>query len=49
MSPGVVLDELNQNLAKYGRKIGPDPSSASALSSEVLANNATALIRFNDG
>ena len=40
--PGAVLDELNQYLAKYGRKIGPDPSSASrALVGGCLANNAT--------
>ena len=26
--PGVVLDDLNQYLARFGRKIGPDPSSA---------------------
>jgi FAD/FMN-containing dehydrogenase/Fe-S oxidoreductase len=40
--PGAVLDELNQYLAKYGRKIGPDPSSASrAVVGGCLANNAT--------
>ncbi len=40
--PGVVLDELNKYLAKYGRKIGPDPSSASrAVIGGCLANNAT--------
>ena len=26
--PGVVLDKLNESLAKYKKKIGPDPSSA---------------------
>ncbi|MBN1975059.1 MAG: FAD-binding protein [Sedimentisphaerales bacterium] len=40
--PGVVLDELNQHLAQYGRKIGPDPSSASrAVVGGCVANNAT--------
>lgn len=40
--PGVVLDELNKYLAKYGRKIGPDPSSASrAVVGGCVANNAT--------
>ncbi|HCO95355.1 MAG TPA: FAD-binding oxidoreductase, partial [Phycisphaerales bacterium] len=26
--PGVVLDDVNNYLAQFGRKIGPDPSSA---------------------
>ncbi|UCD51483.1 MAG: FAD-binding protein, partial [Phycisphaerales bacterium] len=40
--PGVVLDELNQRLAEYGRKIGPDPSSANrATVGGCVANNAT--------
>ena len=39
---GVVLDELNGYLAKWGRKIGPDPSSANrAVIGGVVANNAT--------
>jgi FAD/FMN-containing dehydrogenase/Fe-S oxidoreductase len=40
--PGVVLDELNERLADYGRKIGPDPSSGNrATVGGCVANNAT--------
>jgi FAD/FMN-containing dehydrogenase/Fe-S oxidoreductase len=40
--PGVVLDDLNKVLAKFGRKIGPDPSSANrAVVGGVVANNST--------
>jgi len=40
--PGVVLDDLNKHLAAYGRKIGPDPSSANrATVGGCVANNAT--------
>ena len=40
--PGVVLDDLNKCLAGYGRKIGPDPSSANrAAVGGCVANNAT--------
>ncbi len=40
--PGVVLSELNAALARYGRTIGPDPSSANrAAVGGCLANNAT--------
>jgi FAD/FMN-containing dehydrogenase/Fe-S oxidoreductase len=40
--PGVVLDKLNEALAKYKKKIGPDPSSANrAVIGGVVANNAT--------
>jgi FAD/FMN-containing dehydrogenase/Fe-S oxidoreductase len=40
--PGVVLDILNNRLAEYGRKIGPDPSSSNrATVGGCLANNAT--------
>ncbi len=40
--PGAVLDELNGYLAKYGRKIGPDPSTANrAVIGGCVANNAT--------
>jgi len=40
--PGVVLDDLNAYLARYGRKIGPDPSSANrATVGGCVANNAT--------
>jgi anaerobic glycerol-3-phosphate dehydrogenase C subunit len=40
--PGVVLDDLNNYLAAYGRKIGPDPSTANrATIGGCVANNAT--------
>ncbi len=40
--PGVVLDDLNNYLARYGRKIGPDPSSSNrATVGGCVANNAT--------
>lgn len=40
--PGVVLDDLNNFLSAYGRKIGPDPSSGNrAVVGGVVANNAT--------
>jgi len=40
--PGVVLDELNNYLNKFGRKIGPDPSSSDrATIGGCVANNAT--------
>ncbi len=40
--PGVVLKELNDFLAKFGRKIGPDPSSGNrAVIGGCVANNAT--------
>jgi len=40
--PGVVLDDLNNYLARFGRRIGPDPSSGDrAVIGGVVANNAT--------
>jgi len=40
--PGVVLDDLNKHLAQFGRKIGPDPSSANrAVVGACVANNST--------
>ncbi len=40
--PGVVLDELNNYLAKFGKKVGPDPSSGNrAVIGGIVANNAT--------
>jgi len=40
--PGVVLDDLNNRLAEYGRQIGPDPSSGNrATVGGCVANNAT--------
>jgi FAD/FMN-containing dehydrogenase/Fe-S oxidoreductase len=40
--PGVVLDDLSNHLAEYGRKIGPDPSSSNrAAVGGCVANNST--------
>jgi anaerobic glycerol-3-phosphate dehydrogenase C subunit len=40
--PGVVLDEVNNHLARFGKKIGPDPSSGNrAVIGGIVANNAT--------
>ena len=40
--PGVVLDDLNNCLAGYNRKIGPDPSSSNrATIGGIVANNST--------
>lgn len=42
VQPGVVLDTLNAHLSKWGRKIGPDPSSGNrAVLGGIVANNAT--------
>ncbi|MBE0535384.1 MAG: anaerobic glycerol-3-phosphate dehydrogenase subunit C [Phycisphaerae bacterium] len=42
VEPGVVLDDLNNYLAKYGKKIGPDPSSGNrAVVGGVVGNNST--------
>ncbi len=42
VQPGVVLETLNDHLAQWGRKIGPDPSSGNrAVLGGVVANNAT--------
>ena len=39
---GVVLDDVNKHLAKFGRKIGPDPSSGNrAVIGGVVGNNST--------
>lgn len=42
VQPGAVLDVLNLHLSRWGRKIGPDPSSGNrAVTGGVLATNAT--------
>lgn len=42
VEPGVVLDDLNAYLAKYGKKIGPDPSSGNrAVIGGIVGNNST--------
>jgi anaerobic glycerol-3-phosphate dehydrogenase C subunit len=41
---GVVLDDVNKHLAKFGKKIGPDPSSGNrAVVGGVVANNSTGM------
>ncbi len=40
--PGAVLDDVNTALSKYGKKIGPDPSSGNrATIGGIVANNST--------
>ena len=40
--PGIVLDDVNAQLAGFGRKIGPDPSTSNrATIGGCVANNAT--------
>jgi FAD/FMN-containing dehydrogenase/Fe-S oxidoreductase len=42
VQPGVVLDDLNDYLEPFGKRIGPDPSSSNrATVGGVVANNAT--------
>ena len=42
VQPGVVLETLSLHLSKWGRKIGPDPSSGNrAVIGGIVANNAT--------
>lgn len=42
VQPGVVLEDLNRHLARWNRKIGPDPSSGNrAVIGGIVANNAT--------
>ncbi len=44
VSPGAIGSWVNISLKKYGRKIGPDPSSiASAMMGGILANNASGM------
>jgi D-lactate dehydrogenase len=41
VQPGVIAGQINQSLEKYGRRIGPDPSSiASATIGGILSNNS---------
>ncbi len=48
--PGVVLEDLNRMLARVGRTIGPDPSSANrATVGGSVANNATGAHSMNYG
>jgi D-lactate dehydrogenase len=42
--PGTVLDHANQVLARYGRRLGPDPASgAVATLGGVIANNSSGM------
>ncbi len=42
LQPGAVLDRVNRELARYGRMIGPDPSSGGrATLGGMVANDAT--------
>lgn len=42
VQPGVVLDQLNQHVARFGLQYGPDPASSNrATMGGILANNAT--------
>src|SRR6478752_2078246 len=42
--PGVTVRRLNSELARYGRKIGPDPASESACTiGGVVANNSSGM------
>ncbi len=42
VQPGMVLDDLNNYLSRFGKKIGPDPSSSNrAVIGGVVANNST--------
>ncbi|MBC7388943.1 MAG: FAD-binding oxidoreductase [Opitutaceae bacterium] len=44
VSPGAIGSWVNISLKKYGRKIGPDPSSiSSAMMGGILANNASGM------
>ena len=42
VQPGIVLDELNLYLAKYGLQFGPDPASSNrAAMGGIVSNNST--------
>ena len=42
VQPGIVLDQLNLDLAPYGLKFGPDPASSNrAALGGIVANNST--------
>ncbi|MFI7431168.1 FAD-binding and (Fe-S)-binding domain-containing protein [Micromonospora sp. NPDC049836] len=44
VQPGVVLRQVNARLARYGRKLGPDPASESACTiGGVVANNSSGM------
>jgi D-lactate dehydrogenase len=44
VQPGVTLRQVNSRLARYGRKLGPDPASESACTiGGVIANNSSGM------
>ena len=44
LQPGVIGAEANRRLARYGRKIGPDPASIdAAMIGGIAANNASGM------
>jgi D-lactate dehydrogenase len=44
VQPGVTLGQANRRLARYGRKLGPDPASESACTiGGVIANNSSGM------
>ena len=44
LQPGVIGDHANQHLAKFNRKIGPDPASIRAARiGGIVANNASGM------
>lgn len=44
VEPGIIGSRVNQLLAKYGRKIGPDPASINAaMMGGILSNNASGM------
>jgi D-lactate dehydrogenase len=44
VQPGVTLRQVNTRLARYGRKLGPDPASESACTiGGVIANNSSGM------
>ncbi|HWS36958.1 MAG TPA: FAD-binding and (Fe-S)-binding domain-containing protein [Actinoplanes sp.] len=44
VQPGAVLRQVNTRLARYGRKLGPDPASESACTiGGVIANNSSGM------
>lgn len=44
IQPGIILDNVNKQLAKYNRKVGPDPASiATCKIGGVIANNSSGM------
>src|SRR4030043_254351 len=45
--PGVVLDDLDKYLARFGRKIGPDPAGANRAENQAVINKAVPRTKRN--